>query len=158
MNKALILFGAWFLAGVSLFGQSVISETRMIGPDGQLASGTLRIWPSAAFETPTGLRIETVQSAVPIVNGRFTVALWPNPANTFYYVRWQLNGAAPRLELWNVPACSSVLTVAQVEAIVSNIAGVLTVRSNDSNCNNNPMTWDMETQTWNACSGTWSQQ
>jgi hypothetical protein len=107
--------------------QTLIAEDSIIGADGALTSGTIRVWPSAAFDTSGGIRVETVQSVVRVVNGAFSVALWPNPAGVWYNARWQLDGARPRLELWDVPPCATALTPSQVLASVSLNNGIVTV-------------------------------
>jgi hypothetical protein len=144
-----------------LMAQTVVTESQIIGPDGGLASGTVRVWPSQSFETPGGVRVSTVQSVVRIVNGQFSIALWPNdtsiPGNTYYYARWQLDGAAPELQLWYIPTCAEPFDVAQVQASISIVGGVTTVSAGGAVC---PpyLVWNQETETWNLTSGTWASQ
>src|SRR5579864_6770908 len=108
-----------------LAAQTTISQSGIIGADGSLASGTVRITPSQPFTTPGGVYVGA-QATVRVVNGAFSIALWPNdtgtPANTYYYARWQLNNARPDLQIWAIPTCGRVLDVAQAQATVVTVA------------------------------------
>jgi len=145
---------------LSLHAQTTIAESEIIGSNGALASGTIRIWPSAAFDTSGGIRVETVQRSVRIVNGAFSIALWPNPAGVWYYARWQLNGARPRLELWDVPPCATALTPSQVLASVSLNNGIITVgwASGQNPCPGAAQSWAATTATiWSGITASnWS--
>ena len=150
------LITAAILCMMPAAGQTLVSESHITGRLGQPASGYLRIWPNTGFESVNGVRVETVQQRVPVVNGAFSVALWPNdtstPSGTYYLVRWQLDGAAPRLEFWYVPTSGSPLNVQEVEACVSIVGGVATIGA----CGGK--TWAQMSSAWSVTTGTWAQQ
>jgi hypothetical protein len=144
-----------------LTAQTVVSQSGIINADGSLASGSLRVWAAIPFLTPSGMYVGTGQVQVPIVNGGFTVALWPNdtgmPGGTYYYARLQLENSRPQLQIWYVPTCLGALNAEQVVATVSVVAGVLTVSGNACPGGTH-LTWNQETGTWDSTSGTWASQ
>ena len=108
---------------------TTICETKVQGPSGKLATGTITLTVTAAFSTPGGARVEQVPVTVQIRNGAFCAALEPNdtgaPAKTSYKAHYQLDGAAPRDEYWLVPTSGTTLGVKDVAA--SRVAPDLTV-------------------------------
>lgn len=103
---ALIVMGAGLAAGQT----RTIASAKITGPDGKhLAHGTITLTVTAPFQAADGAWVETSGLRVPVVNGAFSVALEPNTNGTQYLAQWQLDGAKPRTDRWQVPAGDGTL-------------------------------------------------
>ena len=107
--RAAILLAA--MAGLAA-GQSktTVQEAAMRDARGSLLGGSLSIRAAAAFTAPDGSRIDTSWAEVPVVNGQFSIPLWPGT----YTVKWSLTNQPARTENWLVYASSTPLTTQQV--------------------------------------------
>jgi hypothetical protein len=101
-----------------------VCQSKVVGPNGDLASGDIKITATSAFRATDGSWVEQVQYVKHLVNGAFCVALEPNVGDTAYRVKWQLGGAAPRDEFWVVPG-SGPVGVCAVQAV--RVSGVWAV-------------------------------
>ena len=106
-----------FAIALPLAAQTVVTGSALVGPTGALASGTITITAVEPFTAAGGVRVTTVPVRVTVVNGAFSVALYPNDTGnpiTSYRASWQLAGARPLLENWVVPTSSTPVTAAAV--------------------------------------------
>ena len=111
MRIALVLLAAMPLIAQP---QVTVAETAMRDARGIRVGGRFTIAAAAAFTAPDGSRIDTSAATVPVVNGMFSVALWPGT----YTVNWQLSNSAPRRETWLVVAGTSPVGVNSVVTTV----------------------------------------
>jgi len=108
-------------AGSGWAAPTVVAQSRIAAGDGRrLATGKITITATAAFTAADGVRVETTPLPVPVTNGSFSVALEPNdtgvPSGTQYIAVWELDGAKPRTERWQVITSGSALAAGDVVA------------------------------------------
>jgi hypothetical protein len=106
---------------VAMQAVTVVTQAKITGPDGHLATGTITIQATAPFLAPDGTWVEQVQRTVALVNGAFAIGLQPNAVGTAYEVRWELDDTKARTEYWVVPAGSAVGVCAVEAQLVSGV-------------------------------------
>jgi hypothetical protein len=111
MSRTLKLAAALVvLAGLAAAQTRVTVADTLLSATGARESGHFTIRAAAAFTAPDGSRVDTAAVTVQVVNGAFSVALWPGT----YTVAWTITYAPQRTETWLVPAGSSAVNLAAV--------------------------------------------
>lgn len=97
---------------------TTISETNVQAAGQAKATGYFTIQANMPFTAADGVRVDTVQRTVRLVNGGFSLSLEPNDCTgctgSAYNIWWHLDGAKPRPETWQVPTSSSTLHTSAV--------------------------------------------
>lgn len=120
MRKFIILAFFCFVA----FGQTTVRQTAANplrdAAQNVVAAGQILITPNQRFTTSGGIPVYPITITVPVTNGAFSVALYPNDATsdpstgTSYTARYSIRGAQIPTETWVVPTSGSPIELASV--------------------------------------------
>ncbi len=106
---------------VSAVAQTTVSDVIYNG-SGQRANGVvIYIRPNQQFTASGGQVVAPTEVAVRIVNGNFSVPLYPNttatPAGTYYLARYVIPGTVQVVENWVVPVSGSPVNLSAVRTV-----------------------------------------